>query len=339
MKNTSAADVQIFKLPELESLMEKMADCVKKYIYLIIGDSLKKTEAGKVIDDAVASSGKMIRAKLLLLCGILGPLWEKNKEKLCALAAILELTHLASLIHDDIVDEAPYRRGKPSVQSKYGKNAAVYAGDFIIAKIYHYQTENGFNTSAVELSKAIEQMCIGEIGQDTFRYNEKITEKEYLHNIKGKTCALFKTACRMGASEAGCSDELINKLEILGENIGFMLQLRDDLLDFTAEGKTLGKNTHRDFFSGIYTMPLIKALENKNAENGLLPIILENSNRKLSKKEIAEIEEKVVYFGGVEKTRLKIKALAKKNKDILNLIGNQNDAVKLIKKIVECLEV
>lgn len=339
MKKKGSEDAPKPEIYGLYGLIEELTDCVKQKMNLIACSPSADTEAGRVISDAVDLSGKMIRPRLLLLCGALGPLWNDKRERLCILAAMVELTHLASLIHDDIVDEAPYRRGKPSIHSRYGRNAAVYAGDFLIARIYHYQAENSLNEPGAVISEAIEQMCAGEIGQDACRYNEAVSAETYLRNVKGKTAALFKAACRIGARETGCSEGMVGKLETFGENIGFMLQLRDDLLDFTSDGKDLGKEVHRDFLSGIYTMPLIKALEHSEAQTVLLPVMRENAQRPLSVEEITAMEEKVIRFGGVEKTCGVIKELAEKNEKILGTIEGNKETVTLMRKITALLKV
>jgi len=338
LKETRSEAAQHFGIPELESFMKEPENCVRRYMRLIVGNSLANTETGSIINDAVSSSGKMIRSKLLLLCGTLGPLWEAKKERLCALAALIELTHLASLIHDDIVDDAPYRRGKPAIHSKYGRNAAVYAGDLLIAKVYHYQAVEQLNESGAALSKAIERMCAGEIGQDACRYKEEVTIEEYLHNVKGKTAALFQVACRIGAREAGCCNEAVYKLERFGENLGIMFQLRDDLLDFTADGKAFDKEMHRDFLSGIYTMPLLKALEHPDAYQLLRPVMRENKKRRLSTEEIADMEKTVIHLGGIDGTCGEIRTLAQKNEELLDTIEDNGLTAKLMKKILGLLE-
>lgn len=338
MKETGGKERQRFDIPELENLVKEPTECIRRYMRLIVGNSLTGTEAGGVIDDALASSGKMIRAQLLLLCGTFGPLWDEKKERFCLLAAMVELIHLASLIHDDIVDEAPYRRGKPAIQSKYGRNAAVYAGDFLMARVYNYQMIERLNESGAALSKAIERMCIGEIGQDACRYNEEVTIEEYLNNVREKTAALFQAACLIGAREAGCRDEQVRRLETFGENLGFMLQLRDDLFDFTAEGKTPDKQAHRDFLSGIYTMPLLKALEHPEGKKLLAPVMRENAKRPLSAEEVTDMEAIVIRLGGIDGTQREIKRFAQKNKELLHSFEDGGVAVRLMKKIVGFLE-
>ena len=97
-------------------------------------------------------------------------------------------------------------------------------------------------------------------------------KKKYFENIERKTAALFQAACYIGAKESGCSEEIIQKLELFVKNLGLMFQLKDDILDFTSSSKELGKETHKDFQNGIYTFPVIMALKNPKAQEVLLPL-------------------------------------------------------------------
>ena len=187
----------------------------------------------------------MIRPRLVLMAGSFGTDRDDVRERLYKLAAVVEMTHLASLIHDDIVDDAPFRRGKPSVQSKYGKNAAVYAGDFLMSRITFYLMREGLNRSGMIISQAVEEMCAGEIGQAMCRYKEDVTLDEYLQNIHGKTVALFRACCRIGAMESGCDERVSRMLESFGECLGYMFQMRDDLLDFVPDSSMIGKKATR----------------------------------------------------------------------------------------------
>lgn len=315
-----------------------MIEQVKQYMHLIADYSKKETEVGAVLEDALNASGKMFRTKLLLFCASLGPCYEEKKEKLCKLAAMVELTHLASLIHDDIVDDSPYRRGKISIQGKYGKDAAVYAGDFLMARIYYYEAVERLNESAALLSKTVEHMCTGEIGQDLCRYREDVSVEEYFQNIQGKTAALFETACHIGAMEAGCSQEMIEKLKLFGRNLGMMFQLKDDILDFTSDMDEIGKETHKDFQNGIYTFPVIKALENKQAKEILYPIMEKNKGHRLDDAEITKMENCVLEYRGVEATYQEIQSLSKKNKQILQEIQGNQEAIVPLWKLMDELE-
>ena len=271
----------------------------------IASHDFQGSEVGRVLDYALDDSGKMIRANLLLACADFGPDSQDKKDRLCMLAAMIELIHLASLIHDDIVDESDFRRGKPSVQSKYHKDAAVYAGDFLITRVNHTLAARKLNESSMALSKTIEMMCAGEIAQALCRYNEKSTAEDYLNTIKGKTAELFKTACKVGASEAGAGADIVSILSNIGEALGIMFQLRDDLLDFSPRAE-IGKASHLDFREGIYTLPVLKALEN-DTEGKLLRYAKENAQRSLTSDEITEVEKLTAELGGVEATKQSIK--------------------------------
>ena len=275
------------------------------------------TPVGDVLDWATASGGKRIRPRLLLISAMFGDRCGEQRERLTLLAAMVEVTHLASLIHDDIVDEAPYRRDRQSVQAKFGKHAAVYAGDFLMARIQYFQAKEKLSESGMVLSGAIEQMCAGEIGQSMCRWREDVTMQEYLCNIRGKTTALFEAACRIGAMEGGCDGAVIDKLDQFGACLGEMFQLRDDLMDFTADTSCAGKETHKDFRDGIYTMPVLLAMRDPEAKERLIPIMRVNRDQELSEEQIREMERIVQECGGVEATRREIRRHAERCAQIL----------------------
>jgi heptaprenyl diphosphate synthase len=322
----------------MESICNKWIKQVKHYMQVIGAHSMQGTEVGNILDESLNLSGKMIRAKLLLLCALLGPNWEEKRETLCKLAAMVELTHLASLIHDDIVDDSPYRRGQESIQKKYGRNAAVYAGDFIMARIYYYEAVEHLNDSAALLSKAVEAMCAGEIGQGICRYMEDITPERYFKNIEGKTAALFETACYIGAKEAGCTDELTERLALFGKNIGFMFQIKDDILDFTSTFHSTGKEIHQDFQNGIYTFPVIVTMKNPQGKDILLPIMKANKTRDLSQEEISKAVNCVMDFGGIKESYKKIQELSEINKNLIKDLDNNSEITALFSLLMKALE-
>ncbi len=319
------------------SLTEGMKD-VKAKIRLITSHSLAGTPTGAVLDDAGSASGKMIRPWLLLQCSSFGPYAGERKDRLAMLAAMVELTHQASLIHDDIIDEAPYRRGKLSLQKQYGKHAAVYAGDFLMSRIYYYEAKEKLNEAAMILSETVEHMCEGEIGQELCRYREDATQEEYLRNIEGKTAALFRSACRIGAMEAGCTPEVIEKLSEFGKNLGIMFQLRDDLIDFLSDSREEGKETHKDFRDGIYTMPVLKAMQEETCRQELLPLMRRSLEQDLTPSEIAHMEETVIRYGGVDATRSQIRSIQESCYVILDGL-EQNKCVAQLRRLVRYLSI
>lgn len=271
---------------------------VRQYIWKIAEGPDGGTPTGAVLKDTLSSSGKMLRPQLLLMFGKLGP--EADRERLCLLAAMVELTHLASLIHDDIVDDAPCRRGRPSIQGKYGKDAAVYAGDFLISRVFRWGAREGLNEAVERLARTMEDMCLGEIGQAACKFRDDVSAAEYYANIRGKTASLFQSACAIGAAESGCPGWVVERAERFGEALGLLFQIRDDLLDFTATDKAAGKSTHKDFRDGIYTMPVLKALENPWGRQAILPLMRDNREWGVDDNVLAIMEQAVVRSGGVE---------------------------------------
>lgn len=334
--------MSFFAAAEWGGLGQEWKERVSFYINLITEHTFDGTSVDTVLQDALSLSGKLIRPKLLLQCGMLGPHWQANTERLYLLAAMVELVHAASLIHDDIIDNAPYRRGKPSVQSKYGKKAAVYAGDFIIARIHYHAALNQLNETAAVLSKTIEAMCSGEIGQAACSYKEDVTTEEYFFNIQGKTGALFKAACTIGAAETGCSEVTVNTLAAFGENFGCIFQLKDDILDFTSSQTAQGKKVHKDFRSGVYTFPVLMAMQRPEGRNAILPFMRDNAKRRLTNKEIAAMEAAVVRFGGIEAAYEKVRHLVSINRTLIAELdgsGEVNSALLVgLEKLLDKLE-
>ena len=322
----------------IEILLKEWIERVKYYIHLIADYSIKESQVGAVLDDVLNISGKMIRAKILLLSAFSGTNWKNNKERICKLAAMVELTHLASLIHDDIVDDSPYRRGKQSIQGKYGKDAAVFAGDFLIARVFYYGVVENLNEAVSILAKTIENMCIGEIEQELYHYQEDISEEKYFEIIERKTAALFQAACSIGARESVCSKELTQKLELFVRNLGLMFQIKDDILDFTSNSKDLGKETHKDFQNGIYTFPVIMTLKNAKLREVLEPIMKKNKKEKLSAEEILQLEKYITSFGGIEASYKKIEALSKANRQLIKELGEKSEVSLYLEKILRELE-
>ena len=315
-------------LPEVKERMRKIAE-----------HPFKESLVGKVLDDALDTNGKMIRAQMLILASSFGPKQKENKEKIITLAAMVELTHLASLIHDDIVDESDFRRGKPSIQSKYGKDAAVYAGDFLMARINYYEAAEKLNAPAKLLSKAIEAMCEGEIGQAMFRYNADTEIEEYEENIKGKTVALFEAACLMGAEASGATKKDSETLGRIGKLFGYMFQFRDDLLDFTSDKYHLGKEGQKDFKEGIYTMPVLAARnwEMNDGKRKLYSLMKKNAKKALSETEISEAEQLVISQNGVAHTKEIISEFSERIQSLLLELPKTNSN-KLLKQLVINLE-
>jgi heptaprenyl diphosphate synthase len=297
-------------------LLAKVDGYIRKFSARRAWSRFGGSKVDAVIEDAAASRGKMLRPRLLLLASGFGPNAGTVTERLCKLGAMVEMTHMASLIHDDIVDEGTHRRGLLTVQSKYGKDAAVYAGDFLMSKISWYAMMEDMTRPAAILARAVQRMCEGEIGQSVARYDANVTMMTYLRNIHGKTAALSAAACRIGAGESGCDGRITDRLSCFGEHFGMMFQLRDDYLDFVSDGASMGKAAKKDFVCGIYTMPVLAALDGGGREK-LEPIVRANGDGAVGDAELATVAA-VVREHGLEATR---RAIARRGERALGTLA------------------
>ena len=220
-------------------------------------DPLGRQPLTSVVESALGDGGKLIRPILVLLSGRLGPGWPGCSAALKDAAAIIELTHTASLIHDDIVDDAPLRRGRPSVQSAYGKDMAVYAGDFLLSKVLGALMQPGMSDVGPVLSRSMADMCSGEMTQYAAQFDTKADESSYFISISGKTASLFSAACEAGAILSGCTREVTSGMCRFGHALGILFQLRDDLMDCTDADAGAGKCLGMDFIRGVYTLPVL----------------------------------------------------------------------------------
>lgn len=224
------------------------------------------------IDNAIrsqASAGKLVRPALTLLFSELTD--APYNQKAIVLGASIELLHLATLIHDDIIDESKLRRGQDSLQAHFGKDTAVYAGDYLLTGMLSLLNDAD-NIQANKLAlEALRNILFGELTQKHNRYLTDTSFDNYLTQITGKTAALFKLSVLFGATSSdGVSSQLLDVVGKLGENLGIAFQLLDDYLDFESitEQLSLGKPAGQDIRNGIYTAPILFALENPdiNAE-------------------------------------------------------------------------
>ncbi len=188
-------------------------------------------------------------------------------------AAAIELIHMASLIHDDVIDEAKLRRGRPSVQSAYGKDYAVYMGDFFFCKAVLMVADHEEKEGLRSMADAMAQICIGEIKQYHSRHILKPDLRNYFKIIASKTAALFALSFYAGAIENNCEKKLASDLGKVGYNMGMAFQIVDDLLDYRDDHQ-IGKETYKDLSQGNINLPIHLALKTSSAE--MLTALLES---------------------------------------------------------------
>lgn len=301
-------------------------------IQKIIKDNVKSSE--KEFDDAisplVAAGGKMLRPAFLLLAARFG---EYEKNKMHNLAAAIEMMHMATLVHDDVVDEAKLRRGTETIQHKYSKEYAVYIGDFMFCQCFIMLSSFNYSTENLrDISKAISKICMGEIIQHNIRYVKSTNLKKYIKVISGKTAALFAISFYTGAKESNCTEKTSKLLGRVGYYIGMAFQIIDDLLDYSGETNELGKTAQSDLIKGYYTLPLIYAMS-EDKENKI-STILDNSS--LDDKDVKEITILVNKFKGIDKARNLADKYTKKAFDYIEKLP-ECESKETIKEITQIL--
>jgi octaprenyl-diphosphate synthase len=202
--------------------------------------------------------GKRLRPALVLLTS---RLFSPGSEESVFLASLVELLHTASLIHDDIVDNAGVRRGKESVHAKWGPNITVLLGDYLYIKSIGLSLQSRHERVIRLLADVSAGMIEGELDEYALAGDLRITEEQYLSIIENKTAVLFGACCRIGAILGLASPEEEEAVATFGLNLGKTFQIVDDLLDFTGEAKVLGKPVLSDLGEGRITLPLIQALK------------------------------------------------------------------------------
>lgn len=214
--------------------------------------------------------GRLIRPTLALLSyyALAGPERAAGVRAVRAAAAV-ELLHMASLYHDDVIDEARQRRGRPSVNSVWGARMAVLAGDLLVVSASRILAELG-EREALTAAEAGERACGAVIAETADRFLLSRTEEAYMEVTGAKTAELLSLACRLGAMQAGRGPEGEEALARFGWHLGLAYQVRDDILDLTATAGNLGKPANSDIVEGIYTLPVIRALAREPALARLL---------------------------------------------------------------------
>lgn len=222
----------------------------------LISDQLHSSEPGieACLSELGRREGKMLRPAVTLLSGkMFSPLNHKHIQ----LAAMTELIHMASLIHDDVIDEADLRRGKASINALWGNTAAVLLGDFLLTRAFALGASCGNDAVLNCLIDSARDLCEGELCQNLARSRFDATEEDYFKIIEKKTAALFGGCCKLGAIVSDASDENIEVLYEYGVAIGLAFQVVDDLKDLISTVNTEGKTLGTDLLHGKMTLPII----------------------------------------------------------------------------------
>lgn len=243
------------------------------------------------------NAGKMLRPIVTILCAKIAGL---NNNAHIQIAAALEMLHTATLLHDDIVDNANLRRGNITANYSWGNDVAVLAGDFLLAKAAHNIAVLNNPTLSAQLTNAMCSIAEGEVLQLLNKNNVEISQDTYLQIIAKKTASLFIMAATLPAILNNCDPEIIEHLASYGKHLGIAFQLIDDLLDYQVEHNNTGKNIGADLQEGKITMPVINLLSLGNAKDKqLLQRILETQDLKL----LPELQTAIAKTGAIAYTK------------------------------------
>ena len=239
--------------PELASRLEEVKRAIRERAHS--DDNDVEASVGQLLE----SNGKMLRPAFVILASQFGA---PDEDRVTRIAAAVEMLHMATLAHDDIIDSAAFRRGVATLQAARGPRTAVLVGDWLFASCFTMIADFAAAENSRGLSQIVARICGSEVSQSTDRHKVSNSVRRYLRRIAGKTAALFALSFHVGAHESGCGPELCSQLRRLGYNLGMGFQIIDDILDFEGFESNTGKPMGQDLVEGIYTLPTILALKN-----------------------------------------------------------------------------
>jgi octaprenyl-diphosphate synthase len=286
---------------ELATFEEKFAKSVKSQTPLL----------DRIMKYIIKRKGKQLRPMFVFLSA---KLHGTVNESTYRAAALVELLHTATLVHDDVVDESLERRGFLSINALWKNKIAVLVGDYLLSKGLLLSTGAGDFKHLDILSEAVKQMSEGELLQIEKARNLNLNEDIYFEIIRSKTASLLSSACAVGAWSTSKDENLTNKMKLFGEKTGIAFQIKDDLFDYGNED--VGKPTGNDLKEKKLTLPLIYTLNNipKNEKRKIIYII---KNQNKDKDKIKYVMEKVVEAGGIEYANKKMVQFRDEALDIL----------------------
>ncbi|MBU6414229.1 MAG: polyprenyl synthetase family protein [Planctomycetes bacterium] len=255
--------------------------------------------------------GKMLRPVLTLVCGLaakvsaggkvtaaeLDGMW--NQDHIIA-AAVCEMVHMATLVHDDILDEADVRRGVRTINALKGNEAAVMLGDYLIAHAYDLANASARPTVSRVVSQAAVAVCAGELMQLSQRGNIGLTEAEYFRIVGGKTGALIAAACKLGAMASDAAEPVVDAMAKYGDLLGTAFQIQDDILDLTGDEGTVGKSVRKDVEKGKMTLPLIHVLRESGDDGQVARVLKRAATREWNHEDDSALGAALREHGSIE---------------------------------------
>ncbi len=300
-----------------QDLKQKILNYAQKD-FISIENALKENLGAhlEIVSDVAGhilfSGGKRLRPLLMIIsariCGY-------SEKKAIYFSTLFEYLHSATLLHDDIIDNGNLRRGKSSAHLLWGNPIVILVGDFLLARSLSISSETQIPRVIKIIADITENLSQGEIHQLTQKKNINLTQDEYMEIIRRKTAVLIQGACLVGALIAGADEEKITALGDYGLNLGLAFQMADDLLDYTADTKSLGKPMGADLREGKLTLPVINALEKAEQDDrAVMERIIMDQN--FSRSDFQILLDMLNKYKGIEYTKNKAKShveIAKKS--------------------------
>lgn len=274
----------------------------------------------------IDSGGKRFRPLLLLICS---RFCGYQGEHRYSMSTVMEYIHTATLLHDDVIDQALIRRGKTSANKIFGNSVSILVGDFLCFKAFMLMSAIGNNNIFGLVSRMGNIMSEGEVFQLTKCGDIDLTEDDYLKIIEKKTAVLISASCAAGAILGNASQEKADALARFGLHAGMAFQITDDILDYTAKGKEFGKSIGKDLEEGKMTLPLIFALrQSTKEEKNIIKEII--TRKKASQRAVREVKKLIGQYGGIDLSRQKAVGYVSKAKSQLNVFSDGPEKTHLL---------
>ena len=249
---------------EVRTRLDQVEEALEKSVRAEASGMLTETSSY-----LIAAGGKRFRAMLVLLAGYFG---DPADPRLVPGSVSIELVHLATLYHDDVIDEADARRGAPSANVRWDNTVAILTGDYLFARASEISTDLGTEVCRL-LARTIAVLCDGQIREVESSAKVEQEIAAYLEIIRRKTASLIATSCRLGGMLSDAEPEHVDVLEEFGDALGMAYQLSDDIMDITASQIELGKEPGQDLREGVYTLPVLHALAHDEHRDELARIL------------------------------------------------------------------
>ena len=276
-------------------------------------------EVATPMSQLLQAGGKRIRPAIVVLSAMCG---QYRSEPAVAAAVAVEIVHGATLVHDDVIDRAPTRRGLPTVAASLGDEAAIVIGDFYFAKAYDWAARTGTPEAVAILADAVMRICAGEVRQQAIRYRYATDVDEYIHRIDAKTATLVAACCDIGGLLGGVSDEKRDALRAYGRSLGLAFQIADDVLDYTATERQVGKPIGHDVLEGFATLPL------------MLSGVTIGEGRRLDEREARDVVDAVRASDAPERALAQAREHADAAREKLRILGD-GDAVSSLTSLTD----